>query len=187
MSATTPRYTLADLASLQALPENQDKLLELIEGEIHEKMGSFIPSLLAARMIGFLLRYLEETPIGYVTGADGSYVLSEHNKPIPDVAFISKTRLPELPSREAPVPPDLAVEVISPNDSIREAQKKALLYLRHGVQMVWLVYPEDQSMDVFTPADEGAHIRTYTREDTLIVGELLPNFELSLAKLFADL
>jgi Uma2 family endonuclease len=123
-------------------------------------------------------------PIGYVTGADGSYILSATNRPIPDVGYISKGRLPELPLREDPIPPDLAVEVVSPTDDLREVQKKALRYLHYGVQLVWLVYPEDQTVDVYQPSDPSVEVQTYRMGEALCGAGVLPGFSLPLADIF---
>jgi Uma2 family endonuclease len=184
MPSLKERYTIHDLAQVAALPENHGKLLELIDGEIIEKMGSFIPSTLAMKLGAYLLAYLAQNPIGYITGADGTYILSESNKPMPDVGYISKARLTALPQREVPIPPDLAVEVVSPNDALQEVRRKVYMYLEHGVQEVWVVYPEDQTLDVYTPTPEGASIRHLKQADTLTGGVLLPGFTLPLSQLF---
>jgi Uma2 family endonuclease len=178
------RLTLEDLHEFEARPENQGKLFELIEGEIIEKMASFLPSAIAQQVAFALMLYLKQNPLGYLTGSDGGYIMPDGSRLIPDVGYISKARLPEIPPREVPLPPDLAVEVVSPTDDLREVQKKARLYLRHGVQVVWVVYPEDQTLDIYTAAEGGVLVQTLGPEDKLTCPALLPDFTLPLAEVF---
>lgn len=99
-------YTVAQFQEFESLRENVDRILELIDGEIVEKMPSFTPSRIASRIARFLGNFADEHQLGYVTGEAGGYVMSEGNVFNPDVGYISKERLPEKPEREAPVPPE---------------------------------------------------------------------------------
>jgi Uma2 family endonuclease len=137
-------------------------------------------ALLIAR---FLLNYLDENPIGRVSGADGSYILSPGDEVMPDVGYISKLRMPEKPPRQVLMSPDLAVEVKSPTDSIRAVRDKAALYLAHGTQIVWLVFPETQRVEVYTADGE---ILDVGISGTLDGGTVLPGFTLEVRRLFAS-
>ena len=69
----------------------------------------------------------------------------------PDVSFIARDRLPpreNLERRSVPVPPDLAVEVTSPNDRDSEVHDKVLEYQRAGVPRVWVVRPDARTVTV---------------------------------------
>jgi Uma2 family endonuclease len=66
--------------------------------------------------------------IGYVTGSDGGYILLDDDTFIPDVGYISKERLPVMPNCEAPVAPDLAIEVKSPLERKQTLWQKAETY-----------------------------------------------------------
>lgn len=146
---------------------------------------SFVPSQIAMKIGHLILTYLDTNDIGYVTGSDGGNILSPNTKLIPDVGFISNSRLTEIPTREVPMLPDLAVEVVSPTDSIRDIQRKALKYLSYGTKMVWVVYPEDQTVDVYRPANDGqAVIKTLDKNDTLSGADILPNFAVNVGQLF---
>jgi Uma2 family endonuclease len=157
------------------------RILELIDGELVEKMPSFVPSTVALTIGAYLRLYSKEHDLGYVTGADGGYVLDEGNVFIPDVGFITRARLPEPPAREAPVPPDLAVEVRSPSDTVRELRRKAEKYLAAGTRLVWLVFPEARRVEVY---DGEADVVTLGEEDTLTGGALLPGFTLPVRNIF---
>ena len=174
-------YTIAEFEAFIAQPENCERLFELIKGEIVEKVGSFTPSKIAGWIIYFLNAYLIKHPIGYVTVPDGSYRLSPDNAPMPDVAYISKVSLPEEPAREVDGPPDLAVEVKSPNDTKRELRLKAELYMRYGTKMVWLVFPDDQSVELYVPNED---VITVNIDGTLDGRDVLPGFTLAVSEIF---
>jgi Uma2 family endonuclease len=176
-------YTLEQFEQFIAQPENENRLFELINGEIVEKVASFKPSRLAMRIGYFFTGYLMTNPIGYVTGADGSYILSASYEVMPDVGYIAKDRLPREPERQVQGPPDLAVEVKSPNDTKRKMRKKAEDYLSFGTRMVWLVFPDDQEVEVYLPDKD---VQTVRIDGILDGGGILPGFKLPVHDIFAD-
>ena len=187
MAVREKRYTTDDFWAIATLPENADKRLELIDGEIYEMPASFIPSKIAVRFSRFIDIFVDENDLGHVTDPDGSYIISEHDTFIPDVGFVSRERLPEMPERECPVPPDLAVEVVSPTDSVKAVQRKALRYLEAGTRMVWIAYPKEQSVDVCLPAEGGGMIvHEKTIDDVLDGGDVLPGFKLAVREIFPE-
>jgi Uma2 family endonuclease len=175
-------YIVAQFQEFESLPENADRILELIDGEIVAKMPSFTPSRVAAQIIFLLKLYLSQNPVGYVTGEAGGYVMSEGNVFNPEAAYISKVRLPEAPEREAPIPPDLAVEVKSPSDSKRAMRRKAEKYLASGTRLVWLVFPDEQLVEVYVPDKD---VQTVGIDGVLDGGEVLPGFTLKVSDIFA--
>ena len=174
-------YTLDEYHAFIDLPENRDRIFELIDGEIVEKMPSFTPSRIAGRISHRINGYLDDHDIGYVTGADGGYVMPDGDVLIPDVGFILKSRLTEEPDREAPVPPDLAVEVKSPTDRKRTLRRKAERYLELGTPMVWLVFPDEQIVEVYLRDED---VKTIGIDGTLDGGEILPSFSLAVSEIF---
>lgn len=122
------KLTYAEYAKIAALPENEGRILELIDGEIVEKMPSAIPSEIAGNILFAFKLYLREHPIGYVTGEAGGFKMSETNTFNPDVGYISKARRPDKPERENLVPPDFAAEVKLPTDRVRALRRKAEAY-----------------------------------------------------------
>jgi Uma2 family endonuclease len=183
MVSQKQKITYAQYAEIAALPENAGKILELIDGEIVEKMPSFTPSEIAATIVFYFKRYLLEHPIGYVTGADGGYILSDENTFNPDVGYISKVRLPERPEREVLVAPDMAVEVKSPTDSKRDMRKKAEIYLAFGTRLVWLVFPDDKAVEVYVPDKD---VETFGIDATLEGYDVLPGFTLAVRDIFTE-
>ncbi len=170
------KYTLEEYRAFCDAAENATRLFELIDGEIVEKMGSFKPSQIAMRIGRYLGDYLERNDIGYVTGEAGGYMLAPGNVVMPDVGYISKARLPKVPEREAPLAPDLAVEIKSPTDSKRELRKKAELYLTHGTKLVWLVFPDEEQVEIYTPDQDVIEVGL---DGMLDGGDVLPGFTLA--------
>lgn len=164
-------------------PENRDRLFELIDGEIVEKVGSFEPSQIAM-LVGFFINlYLREHRLGYVTGPDGSYLMADDFNPMPDVGYIAKTRLTERPVRQVTMAPDLAVEVKSPTDSLRDLRRKAERYIELGTALVWVVLPEQRLVEVYAP---GQDVQIITQEGVLGGGTVLPGFTLAVRDIFTD-
>ena len=92
----------------------------------------------------------------------------------PDVSFIRVGRLkPDLMEGHVPIPPDLAVEVVSPNDYFREVQDKVGEYLRAGVRLVWVLEPSSRTILVYWADGTGETLN----ESGRLSGEaVLPGF-----------
>jgi Uma2 family endonuclease len=163
------------------------KPFELVHGKVVEVSPSGSrASAIAGRIIGKIEAYLDKNPIGIVTIADGGYVLDGYNLRVPDVAYMSNEKWDSLPDPDkyAPFSPDIAIEVVSPTDGASEVQEKVGLYLESGVLLVWVVYPNRKEVIVYQP--DGTS-RTYTANDTLDAGKILPGFVLPVANIFARL
>jgi Uma2 family endonuclease len=167
-------------------PANNQRLFELVNGELLEKMpSSAFVSNIAGIIIFWLRLFLRDGGIqGYVTGeAGGYYVAGERYAP--DVAYLSKAKQPLL-ARDGynPVAPELAVEIESHTtaESERRLRAKVLRYLEAGV-LLWVVYADERQVEVYAP---GQPMRTLGIDDTLDGGAVLPGFTLPVATLFAD-
>jgi Uma2 family endonuclease len=176
------KLTTKEFLAFCERPENSGRIFELIEGEV-EKMPSFTPSQLAARILTFIGMYLLQQRIGYVTGADGGYIMPNGDVLNPDVGYISKERLPEKPAREAPVPPDLAVEVKTPTYFRRAMWRKAEKYLEAGTRLVWLVFPDERAVEVYIPDQD---VQTLGLDEVLDADDILPGFKLAVKDIFTD-
>ncbi len=91
------------------------------------------------------------------------------------MAFISAERMPPdvRERRYAQVVPDLVVEIVSPNDRPVPVFDKAQMWLRHGVRLVWITDPETRTI---TALPQSGPARTFTENDTLDGGDVLPGF-----------
>jgi Uma2 family endonuclease len=162
-------------------PENVDRDFELIAGKIVEKsVSSPRASVVAVYIMSRVVFFVDDHDLGHVTGADGGYVVSGERY-IPEGAFISKRRQPEL-SIEAynPLAPDLALEVLSPTNTDEETRIKVSNYLAAGT-VVWLVDP-GKRVEVYRPAQP---LLILGVGDTLDGGDVLPGFKLSVSDILA--
>lgn len=177
-------YTAEEFFEIAALPENDEKWLELDDGVIVEMAASRpINTVTASRVSYFLNAYVIPRNLGYVTGADGGFKLGERQVRQPDVGFISKVRVPRLPKRFN-LPPDLAVELVSPDEDIF---KKSLEYLQAGTHLVWAVYAEEKIVYVFQLDDDGSvRSKPYDLNATLDGGDVLPGFTLPVKDIFPE-
>ena len=102
----------------------------------------------------------------------------------PDLAFVAKARLPKdgVPRKFADFPPDLAVEVLSPEDTASEIQKKVEEYLSAGVPLVWVVDPANRKVTVYRSLQD---IKILTADQELDGGEVIPGFRIKVADIFA--
>src|SRR5688572_28695019 len=85
-----------------------------------------------------LWNFVKPNKLGRLTCNDAGFICEQDPDTVlgPDIAFWSKERLSELPVGYTNIPPDLAIEVVSPSDSQSRLQKKLLLYLRAGVRLI---------------------------------------------------
>lgn len=182
MTIQTP-FSVEDFEAFVEREENADKLFEFIGGQIIEVPSNTYVSAIAALIAFYVRLFLREHGLqGQVTGAAGGYIIAgEHYAP--DVAYISAAKQPEpWKSGYNPVPPDLAVEVVS-SDRADEAHRlriKVTNYLLEGVT-VWVVRPEDKVIEVHAP---GQPVKLYREADTLDGGAVLPEFALPVAEVF---
>ena len=179
MVATRP-LTVAEFQD-----ESRDGLWELIDGEPVEVTPSSDRSSWIATEIAYYIRdFLRDQPIGRVFGADAGFFLFADRDTVrsPDAAFVRFERLPELTGAFIPIPPDLAVEVLSPTDRLAYALSKASMYLQAGVPLVWIVDPRKRTATIFRQ-DEGPV--TISEDGVLDGEEVLPGFTVPLATLLA--
>ncbi len=164
-------------------PENSGRDFELIAGRIVEKIVSRPrQSAIAMRLGGFMSVFVSQHKLGRVTGADGGYRVG-NERYIPDVAYISKARQPVQPDDAYnPLPPDLAVEVVSPSNTDDDIRIKIGNYIAAGT-VVWLLDPDRQRVEVY---QAGQPVTVLRLGATLDGGAVLPGFTLALADLFAD-
>jgi Uma2 family endonuclease len=138
-----------------------------------------INTIIAGRIIHYLNAFVLPRDLGYITVPDGGFKLAHGRVRQPDVAFISKTRLPMGIPSEFEMGPDLAIEVVSPDEDVL---KKAKEYFAAGTQMVWAVYADEQTVDALRPIEP--RWRTFTISDTLDGGEVLPGLTLAVSDIF---
>lgn len=181
MSTLTKKYTPDEAL---ALPDA--KSYELVDGELVEKepMGMEAAGC-AAQLSGLLTVHCNARNAGwvFVEGPFTCYPDDPGKMRRPDVAFVRRGRFPgERPPKGcASVAPDLAVEVVSPNDLQSEVDRKVHEYLQAGVKRVWVVNPDVRTVRIHRP--DGTILEL--REDGELTGEdVLPDFRCPVRSLF---
>ena len=188
MATRERTYTVDDVWRLANASENELNRYMLIDGELAVEMSpGYLHGRIASEISRLLGNFLVNRDLGEVT------VETLHSPPRdsgnmlqPDVAFIRKERAPAPDwERFVPVMPDLAVEIISPSQSVKDAREKAETYLRHGTEIVWLIHPAKQNAEIWAVADDGAaQNETIDADGALSGGAVLPGFSLPLQQLF---
>jgi Uma2 family endonuclease len=173
-------YTVEEFEAIAAQPQNRERRLEFIGGEIIEVVSNNYSSKVAAKILIEFGIHLKGKNLGDVTGADGGYMVSGERY-IPDAAFSSRLRQPE-PCYETwnPLAPDLAVEVLSPTDDEKDMAVKIANYLAANT-VVWLVRTLERRVSVFVPGQPVTH---YGVDDVLTGGDILPDFRLKISDIF---
>lgn len=175
-----------------SLPEHGEMTLEDflesdLEGYEYVK-GELIPmpaasaehGIVSARVFLHLGLYVRENQLGEVVTPDTGFQVGERVLK-PDIAFISSAHLPDDLSKAFPVPPDLAIEVVSPSDAFRRVIEKAFAYIEAGTQIVWVIEPGSKTVTVYRSETD---IKLLTREDTLTGEDVLEGFSCQVAQLF---
>ena len=154
---------------------------EYVKGElIPMPAASAEHGIIGARVFLRLGLYVLENKLGEVVTPDTGFQVGERVLK-PDIAFISSAQLPDDLSKAFPVPPDLAVEIVSPSDAFRRVFEKAFAYLEAGTQMVWVIEPGSKTVIVCRSETD---IKTLTREDTLTGEDVVEGFSCQVAQLF---
>jgi len=156
---------------------------ELYNGKVVFKMAAYAHGKIQLRIAMKLGSYLESNPIGEAVTETNFQLWPERRNQsrIPDIAFVKKERVPADQWRFADLAPDLAVEIISPEDNFLKVMNKVDAYLEQGTQIVWVVIADTREVLVCTAASK------HSVRDVLTAPELLPGFELPVEKIFEGL
>lgn len=175
------RVTVEEFWAFVALPENQGRRFELDEGVIIEMPPSRpINSIVAIKIATALSNFVYSRNLGYITGADGGYRVGPKKVRQPDVGFISRARLPNIPER-IEIAPDLAVELVSEEDILKKARE----YLTAGTKFVWAVYSDDREvLAMWLDADGKLITEIFDIDATLTCEDVLPGFALKVRDIF---
>ena len=99
----------------------------------------------------------------------------------PDIAYFTREQINIGKINEEDVIPEFAIEVISTNDQIIKVRQKLSEYFKTGVKVVWLIYPEEKEVEVFTSYKQ---VKICTGTDICSASPVLPDFEISVEELF---
>jgi Uma2 family endonuclease len=158
---------------------------ELVRGElIMMSPAEWNHGRIASRLDSRLRSYVEAQGLGEVAAAETGFLLSRNPDTVraPDVAFVRRDRLGMAPAQGFfPVAPDLALEVLSPDDTAGAFMEKVQQWLEAGCAHVWVVNPKNQTITVY---QRDGRMTVYRERDEVDGGELLPGFRLRVASVF---
>lgn len=175
-------YTVDEFEEFIAHPENRDRLFELINGEIVEKVPTQQHGIITLNIGGEVRTHVKQNKLGRVAVEVRHQMPGDkHNARLPDISFYADTATPVIERGAMPRMPDLAIEIKSPDDSLKEMREKAVYYLANGARLVWLIYPEKRLVTVLTKDSEDI----LTEDDTLDGGDVLPGFTMPVRDIFA--
>ncbi|HWA97431.1 MAG TPA: Uma2 family endonuclease [Pirellulales bacterium] len=159
---------------------------ELVKGEITTmtpagfEHGEIIMELATRMRI-----HVKQRRLGSVLSSDTGFILSRDPDTVraPDVSFVVASRIERIGSPKTffPGAPDLAVEVVSPNDRVNELDEKVQEYLAAGSQEVWVINPKTRTATVYR--NDGT-VAVLTERDALNGGSLIPGFTCAVADIF---
>jgi len=183
MSATLTKPVTAD--ELLAMPDDGYRY-ELVEGELrrmspagdeHGQVGMELAIPLGSHVKKNELGKLYLTETGFLIRTNPDTVRA------PDIAFVRMERIKQTPGIKGyrVGAPDLAVEVVSPGDTVNEVEDKVAEWLEGGARMVWVVSPKLHTVTVYRSLTD---IVTLTAKDKLDGGEVVPGFQISVTEIF---
>jgi Uma2 family endonuclease len=165
--------------------DRENRLFELVDGVLVEKVMGYYEGRSAAVLIFFLETFLTDHNLGITAGADAMMRLSSGLIRIPDVSFISWDRLPGRRVPRMPIPqlaPNLAVELLSEGNTRAEMDRKLREYFAAGIELVWYIDPDTHTAQVWTSLEDSVAIE---EDGALDGGTVLPGFRLPLRDFFA--
>jgi Uma2 family endonuclease len=179
----TKRITPADLLTM---PEGKN--YELVDGELVERNVSVLSSLVEGNVVGKLQPFCDAHQLGSVlTASNGLRCFSDDPDKVrkPDISFVKRERLTHKHLREGflTIAPDLAVEVISPNDLASELNEKVVEYRSAGISLIWIIDPEVRTGLVFRI--DGT-VTQLGMNDELSGENVIPGFCCQVAELFPE-
>ncbi len=172
---------------LLAMPDS--KGLEIVRGNIVEKHVGYESSELAFKLGMILGWYCYKHQIGRMTGADAGFQcfpddVTKFRKP--DLAMVSYAKQPATQRVGAycKVAPDLAVEVLSPNDEVKEISDRVKDFLGAGTPLVWVV---DEFLRQVIVYSSSASPKVFCLGDELTAEPVLPGFKCQVSEIFAGI
>ena len=170
---------------LLAMPHN-GYCYELIQGELRQMSPAGRQHGRIAAKIGSCLEaFVASNGLGETYAAETGFIIDTEPDTVraPDVSFVARERAEAIAEERGffPGAPDLAVEVISPNDRYSEIQEKVSDWLRAGTLMVVVIDPDQHTATVYRAPDD---VCLLGASDVLDGGDVVPGWKVPLADLF---
>jgi len=162
---------------IEELLQKEEESGEVASG-LHAVIGSILNSYLAT--------YAHPKRLGWVLNSSATYNFKDDlPRREPDVSFVSLEKMPVPLDEELAFAPDLAVEVVSKNDKIYEAEAKVKQYQQAGVKLIWIIYPVSQTVEIYR-LETALKSHRLTGEEELDGENVIPGFKLKVQNLFGQ-
>lgn len=156
---------------------------EIVNGKPEAKeMASMKHGGTIIRLAVRLGMHVEASDLGGVYSPDTTFLIGQ-NQRLPDLAFVSNERMPEEGEVDgiAPMAPDLAIEVISPNDVLEKVNSKIEDYFAAGVRQVWLISLRARTVSIY---DSPTKVTILTEHEDLTSEAIVPGFRCRITEIF---
>jgi Uma2 family endonuclease len=158
---------------------------ELLYGElVMMSFGAAEHGIVGARLSRCIGEFVEERELGFTFSAGTGFKLDSDPDLVraPDASFVRRARVRgKITKKFFEGAPDLAVEVISPDDTRREVADKKNAWLAYGATSVWIADPDAQTITVH---HSGKKPTIFARGQTLTDESVLPGFTLEVDRIF---
>lgn len=160
---------------------------ELVNGELVDMGNSGMEhGYIACILVALLATFVQQNKLGAVCDSSTAFTLKNGNKRSPDVSFVSKERLKGLkrpPRGFFQGSPDLAVEILSPNNTVEEIHEKIVEYFENDTRLIWVIHPDEKYLLVYHSPEPDRFLRP---QDSLDGEAIVPGFSMPVAELFEE-
>jgi Uma2 family endonuclease len=159
---------------------------ELVRGELRTRPpAGFEHGDIGLTLGAMLKEHVKKNRLGKAVGADTGFILARDPDVVraPDAGFVSRARIEQLgvPKQFFPGAPDLAVEIVSPGDTMYEIEEKVDDFLAAGTRLVWVVNPRRRTVTVYRP---GPQVDILKEAEQLSGEDVVPGFTCRVGDLF---
>lgn len=169
-----------------ALPKDGHRY-ELVHGELVDMGNSGMEhGYVACILVACLTTVVQQSKLGAVCDSSTAFALKNGNKRSPDVSFVAKERLKGLkrpPRGFFRGSPDLAVEILSPSNTVEEIHEKIVEYFENDTRLVWVIHPDEKYVLVYHATEPDRFLRP---QDVLEGEAIVPGFSMSVSTLFEE-
>lgn len=167
--------------TMEEFLENDLEGYEYVKGElVPMAAAAIVHGEVGINLIIPLGIHVRENKLGRLYSLETTFQLDDRVVK-PDIAFVSTERLSEDKLKGFSVPPDLAVEIVSPSDKHYDVTEKTLAYLKAGTRLVWVIEPIAKTVTVYRSE---ADFTLLNYEDTLTSEDVVVGFSCPVAELF---
>jgi Uma2 family endonuclease len=169
-----------------ALPKDGYKR-ELLDGEIVMSPAGSPHGRRIMRFSFVLMGHVYKHKLGEVFDGQTGFRMKSRDVLSPDISFIANERLKglhEVPEGFYEGAPDLAIEFLSPGESIKRLKRKLAQYFENGTRLAWVMYSQRRVVAVHRDVE---HPREIAESEEVSGEEVVPGFRISVAEIFAGL